>query len=293
MRNIIVMGFLFIGFNPAFAQNQDKKKEDDKNAELKEQTIYIEEAKKDYMPKHKSFTLDPMEANRTDSMKDNSIKDYVYREKISLDFEEDSIPDPAPSLELYEKKQIKKARQDQIKTLAGPHGHSGGFGAVSFKATNFNEQNIVLAGFRGGWIINRSVAIGLEGYGIIPTAEFSNIDPFFPTRIVGGYGGLFIEPIVFSNKIIHVTFPVTSGAGWAGYIYDWEEFNYSYGNDLVDGDVFWYLEPGAGIELNVAKNFRIAMGATYRFTQDLQLINTDSKAFDDWNYFLTLKFGKF
>lgn len=183
---------------------------------------------------------------------------------------------------------------DEIQTLAGKESHHGGFGALTFRASEFNNKDIILAGLRGGWIINRALAIGFEGHGIIPTAEYENIDPtsMARTRVVGGYGGLFLEPIVMSNKVVHVTFPVAGGAGWLGYIKDWEQSN-SYSNDLVDDDVFWYVEPGASMELNVARNFRMNLGASYRFTKELELINTSSSAFDGWNYFLTLKFGSF
>ena len=103
---------------------------------------------------------------------------------------------------------------------------------------------------------------------------------------------MFLEPIILSNKVVHITFPISGGGGWLGYIVDWEQTNY-YENDLIDDDIFWYVEPGAAIELNVARNFRINMGASYRFTKDLDLLSTSSSAFDAWNYFVTLKFGSF
>ncbi len=226
----------------------------------------------------KSFTLD--------------ANDAVLEEKVVEEEPEIEKPD-VPETTTYHYNNYRK--NDEIQTLAGKHSHHGGFGAVSFKATEFNNEDIIMAGFRGGWIINRAMAIGFEGYGIIPTAEYENIDPDISlrSRSVGGYGGIFLEPIVLSNKVVHVTFPVAAGAGWLGYIVDWEENNNYYSNDLIDDDVFWYLEPGAALELNVARNFRINMGASYRFTKDLELINTSSSAFDAWNYFLTLKFGSF
>ena len=189
----------------------------------------------------------------------------------------------------------KRHGHDQIQTLGGRNSHHGGFGAISFRASEFNDKDIILAGIRAGWIINRAIAIGFEGHGVIPTAEYENIDQDLGlrSRLVGGYGGLFLEPIILSNKLVHLTFPVAGGAGWLGYIVDWEQNRHYYFHDLIDDDVFWYIEPGAAIELNVARNFRINMGATYRFTENLELISTSSSAFEAWNYFLTLKFGRF
>ena len=170
-------------------------------------------------------------------------------------------------------------------------GHSGGFGALTFKSSKFRDETIVMAGLRGGWIINRSLAIGLEGYGLIPTAKFQGLAPY-DAVLIGGYGGLFLEPILFSNQVVHVTFPVGGGSGWLGYHEDFDEGQFS-NPDLIEGDVFWYVEPGANVELNLARNFRLALGISKRFTQDLQLIDTDSKAFNKMNYYLTLKIGSF
>jgi hypothetical protein len=186
----------------------------------------------------------------------------------------------------------RRDHQDEIQTLAGDRTHHGGFGALTFTATDFNDKDMMMIGIRGGWIINRALAIGFEAHGLLPIAEYASIDSATSTRAVGGYGGMFIEPIVLSNKIVHVTFPIAAGAGWVGYVVDWEDYDY-YGGDLVDDDVFWFIKPGASVELNVARNFRINLGASYRFTQDLQLLNTPSGGFTGWNYFLTLKFGSF
>ncbi len=189
-------------------------------------------------------------------------------------------------------RQKKQGSQKEIKTLAGSMSHSGGFGAISFKSTEIRDEAIVFAGLRGGWIVNRTLGIGFEGYGAIPTAKFDDI---VPEQVVtlGGYGGMFLELILFSNQVLHVTFPVSGGAGWFGYYEDWENSNNTYSDDLIDDDVFWYVEPGVDLELNVSRNFRLAGGVSKRYTQDLELINTDQNAFETLSYFLTLKIGSF
>ena len=186
-------------------------------------------------------------------------------------------------------------RQSDIKTLTGSGHHSGAFGAVMFKASEFKDKTFAMMGLRGGWIINRSVAIGIEAQGIIPSAKFENInpDPDEKAILLGGYGGLFIEPVLFSNNVIHITFPIASGAGWLGYHEDWEDDSIRRNNELIDDDVFWYVEPGVGMEINVTRHFRMNFGVTKRFTQDLELVDTKNKDFNNLNYSLTLKIGKF
>ena len=186
-------------------------------------------------------------------------------------------------------------RQSDIKTLTGTSHHSGAFGAIMFKASEFKDKTFAMMGLRGGWIVNRSFAVGIEVQGIIPSTKFENIDPDPDEKaiLLGGYGGLFVEPVLFSNNVIHVTFPIASGAGWLGYHEDWEDDRIRRNNDLIDDDVFWYVEPGVGVEINVTRHFRMNLGVTKRFTQDLELVDTKNKDFNNLNYFLTLKIGKF
>ena len=188
-----------------------------------------------------------------------------------------------------------RGSRNQVKTLSGSMSHSGGFGAISFKATDFRDETMVMAGIRGGWIINRTLALGAEGFGIIPTAKYGDHPGITEeVTLLGGYGGLFLELIFFSNEVVHVTFPLGGGAGWLGYdLSGSDPLDLTDGDGLLDEDVFWYIEPGANAEVNVARNFRLAFGISKRFTQDLELEGTGSRALENLNYYLTLKIGRF
>lgn len=215
-----------------------------------------------------------------------------------VDEKEDEDSD-APKIIYYQTTELdrlnKKKRRQDIKTLSGSMSHSGGFGALSFRSTKFRGESLVLAGLRGGWIINRTLGIGIEGHGIIPTAKFTDIEPLREVNVLGGYGGMFLELIFFSNEVVHVTVPVSGGAGWLGYhrIDEDNTIPQPLEENEVDGDVFWYVEPGANLEFNISRNFRLDFGVSKRFTQDLELINTKSDAFDKLNYYITLKIGGF
>ena len=117
---------------------------------------------------------------------------------------------------------------------------------------------------------------------------------------LGGYGGMFIEMIFFSNTVVHVTFPTSAGAGWLGYNEDWENPQPptppgpdGTNSSLIDEDIFWYVEPGVNLELNISRNFRMDFGMSRRFTEDLELVNTSAKAFEKNNFYVTLKVGGF
>ena len=190
---------------------------------------------------------------------------------------------------------IQESDKDGMITLAGNHGHSGGYGAIFFKGTQFKDQTLLISGLRGAWVVNRSFGIGIDLNGIIPTAKYAGVDPegIKQAVLVGGYGGMLLEPILWSNKIVHLTFPMSIGAGWLGFLEDWENNDYYHNSEIYDEDVFWYFEPGINVEVNVARFFRAGVGISKRFTQDLQMMNTSSNAFDQLNYGINLKFGGF
>lgn len=216
------------------------------------------------------------------------IREVVY-DTVYMSTPSESVEIQAENVDIHS--DFKPRKKPEIRTLAGSMGHSGGFGALTFKSSKFRDETVVMAGIRGGWIINRSLAIGLEGFGFIPTAKFQGLSQF-DAVLIGGYGGMFLEPIFFSNQVVHVTFPVSAGAGWMGYHEDFDEGTFN-DPDLIEGDVFWYVEPGANVEFNLARNFRLALGISKRFTQDLELIDTNSDDFNKISYYLTLKIGSF
>lgn len=189
----------------------------------------------------------------------------------------------------------KSKKKEEVRTLYPRKSKKGGgYGALGVKTSEFNDNTLVMAGIRGAWVINRSIGIGIDAWGVVPTADYSMV-PSAPNQnvaLVGGYGGLLFEPILFSNQVIHLIFPISTGMGWLGYQSYGEDYNFSE-SDLIDEDVFWYVEPSAALEINIARFCRLNLGVSKRFTQDLQLVVTDSNDFREWNYFAMLKFGGF
>lgn len=182
----------------------------------------------------------------------------------------------------------------EVQTLLGSKSHFGFFVAPVIKGGLIMDEAALLPGLRLGWTINRVVSLGFEGYGLAPTITRDDILDNQKVRPLMGYGGFFIEPIIGSKKLIHITTPVMIGAGWIGHIRDWnDEHNEPYRDDLIDDQVVWVVEPGINAELNIANFFRVNLGISYRFMSESSLVNTPTKSFEGLNYSLTLKFGRF
>ncbi|MCV9386920.1 hypothetical protein [Reichenbachiella ulvae] len=201
-------------------------------------------------------------------------------------------PEPEPAVVEEEPKKEEK-KKGEIRTLTGSSHHGGGFFGLGVKMSEFQNKSLAMGGIRAAWIINRTLSFGVDAWGVIPSTEYTDIpNPNnYDLNLVGGYGGVFLEPILFSNQVIHLTFPVSSGAGWLGYIPN--IYGDQSSDQLIDQDVFWYVEPGAAVELNISRNFRLNFAVSKRFTQDLDLIGAEDAGFDELNYTLSMKIGRF
>ena len=191
-----------------------------------------------------------------------------------------------PELEYYKNK--------ELKTLLGKDRAGGGYGAFSFGYSVIDDKHAVLFGGRFGWIASHSVGIGIGATGFINEFHYEQAidrDVF----LTGGYGGLYIEPIIFPRLPVHISLPVLFGGGGISYISKESNLN---NNFIEDSEAFLIIEPGAEIELNLTRFFRLAIGATYRLPTSFDVglsgsPTASAESIKGLSYILTFKFGKF
>lgn len=166
----------------------------------------------------------------------------------------------------------------QEQTLVSEDFHSGGFGAPVVKFSEVANEFAVFAGGRGGWIINHTFVLGGGGYGLANDIRFS--DSVTGRDIEFGYGGLELEYINSSSRLVHFSvYLLIGGGGLSGTV-------------LEDESVF-VLEPALNGELNITSFFRLNAGVGYRWVSAV-----DNPGFEDSDFSalygqLTAKFGAF
>ncbi len=185
---------------------------------------------------------------------------------------------------------------NEIKTLFGTHHTNGGYGAFSVGYSQINSLNAITMGGRGAWIIGHSLALGFYGSGFATDFRVLTVDRSY--NLVGGHGGIFIEPILLPKFPVHLSFPVMAGVGGIAYTINRQpDFTGNFDGYVQSSTVFMLAEPGVELELNLTRWFRLAVGASYRFTSDVRLNNTDvtipSNVLKGISGGVTLKFGKF
>lgn len=182
---------------------------------------------------------------------------------------------------------------DEISTIFSKRRSNGGYGAISIGYSEIDGKDAFIGGARGGWIIDHSFAIGLGGYGFINDINYN--DPFdndLDYNLAGGYGGIFLEPIIGSRMPVHLSFPVLFGVGGVAYIENHNHWDYWWSDD-ENSDVYFVFEPAVELEFNLTRHFRVAASASYRYTTDIEMLNTDPDILKGFNAGLVFKFGKF
>jgi len=192
-----------------------------------------------------------------------------------------------PEFEYYKNK--------EIKTLLGRNrGGGGGYCAFTGGYSLIDDEQAVLFGARFGWMAGHSMGVGIGATGFINEYHY---EPSLDRNVflAGGYGGLYIEPILFPRSPVHLSFPILLGGGGISYVSDDPSFN---DNIIEDSEAFLLIEPGAEVELNLTRFFRLSIGATYRLPTafDVGLNGTptaSAESIKGLSYTVSLKFGKF
>lgn len=166
----------------------------------------------------------------------------------------------------------------QERTLVGDGIESGGFGAPVVKLTQVHGELGVLAGGRGGWVINHIFVLGGGGYGLANDVWVQGLFP--EPRLQFGYGGLELEAIIASNSLIHFTVAGLVGGGGVRL-------------GLDPTDAVFVMEPQATVEINVTRFMRLNLGGGYRWVMDVDIPYLTNGDFSAPFGALGLKFGKF
>ena len=191
---------------------------------------------------------------------------------------------------------------DEIRTLFGK-GKKATFGwflGPNGGYTKFSSSDVSLAGLSAGLIINHNFTIGLTAYGIAnnPGLTYEKFIDGKDVRLEGGWGGLLIEYTLFPKAPVHVTFPVLIGGGQLAYHSVKEEYTqngneWDWNHERLDSDKFFIVEPGVKAEVNIFRFMRFGAGVSYRYTPDLELLNTSAGFINNFTVSGSLKFGKF
>ena len=182
----------------------------------------------------------------------------------------------------------------EINTVFKREKRDGFYGSFATGYSPIDNKNGLVFSSRGGWIMDHWFGFGMFGTGFVN--DIDNLESYYnPSTskddysLAGGYGGLFIEPMLLPLKPVHVSFPIMFGVGAATRFN-----NYNYYSDFYsDADFFYVVEPSVELEFNFTRWMRIALYGTYRYTSDISIENIAPSALRNYSAGVNVKIGLF
>jgi hypothetical protein len=138
---------------------------------------------------------------------------------------------------------------------------------LSYHYGQIDKADTYSSSLKIAYVANQQFEVGFVGTGFY--SDLNGLGVGTHARdLVGFYGGLHLEPILFSKSKINVSFPILVGGGAVGLLDDhWD--------DLVVHDDAWdpifVFEPGVNLLYNISRYIQIEAGVKYRLSSNIDL----------------------
>lgn len=176
-------------------------------------------------------------------------------------------------------------REREVETLVRGRPVIGFYGGPVLKYSYLDRRFAFLVGGKGGISFCDIFVIGGSGYGLVNEITVPGSHAPYDEYLSFGYGGLFIEFLIASRKVVHLSTHMLVGGGNMYY----HDYYWRTSGD----DIFFVLEPGMDLEINVCRHFRLGMGGTYRFVNGIGYPEFTDQDMSGFGAALTFKFGRF
>ncbi len=170
-----------------------------------------------------------------------------------------------------------QAQTQETKTLLrGDFKLTGWFVEVPAVYAEVVDRDVFFNAISGGVIFNENFRVGVSGRSY--TNRYNRIKLDFVDEGRGGYlegyeYGIHLEPVIWNKEVVHLTFPVMLGVGYAELSANRQMPDEDNELDNIELEKQQYLvvNPSMHVELNIHKNIRLAGGVGYRFTSEREL----------------------
>jgi hypothetical protein len=154
----------------------------------------------------------------------------------------------------------------------------GIYGEANFQYGQLNDEFTYINGGSLMFIMNKRFAFG----GTMQRNADQNFAPTFVDNpnvaavqyLHTGFGGLKLEYTTMPNSILHVTFPLIIGGGWANVSASRHWYPSTYYQEQAATNSFYIIQPGAQLEMNLIRCIKLYAGVNYRFSMNADVTNT-------------------
>lgn len=168
----------------------------------------------------------------------------------------------------------------------------GVYAGVTTYFGEVNGENAYIMDFKLAYVANRKLEIGLAG-GALYSRNYLSKSVNENSDLIGGYGGIHIEPIIFGKSKVSIGFPLFLGFGGAGFAKD--DYKEAENGDLrfEEWDSFFLAEPGVNLLYNLSRYVQLEAGIKYRISTKLELDPGHIKSINGFSAGVGVKIGIF
>lgn len=128
-----------------------------------------------------------------------------------------------------------------------------------------------MSGLKLAYVANQQFEVGFAANFLYSPQDLYIAPSTRNQDLIAIYGGLHLEPIFFSKKLISLSFPLLIGGGAVGYIEDDYDERFDPEPTEDDFDAVFIIEPGISAQFNLSRYLQIEVGVTYRFSSEIEL----------------------
>jgi len=165
---------------------------------------------------------------------------------------------------------------------------------LSMRYGEVKNKDAFMTGLKIAYVANQQFEVGFEGNFLYSEQDIFNTTLARREDLIGAYGGLHLEPILFSKSRVNLSFPLLIGVGGVGYIgnnFNDEDFEEKLTEDDFDG--FFVAEPGVNVLFNVSRYLQFEAGIKYRFTSKISLVPDSIDRVNGFSAGVGIKVGVF
>lgn len=157
-----------------------------------------------------------------------------------------------------------------------------------------DRENAYMGGLKIAYVANQQFEVGFEGKFLYSDQDLLRGNPSFTEDLVGGYGGLHLEPIFFSKSRVNLSLPILIGGGYVGYVNDAFKKD-SFNGEQFDNDAeaFFFIEPGVSALFNISRYLQLEAGLKYRLTSEVRFTDSQLSNLNGFSTSIGVKVGIF
>ena len=176
---------------------------------------------------------------------------------------------------------------DKKNTVHGVYlGIAGYYGTI-------NKKDTYSASVKLAYVANKQFEVGFAAVGFYTDENGLGLSET-DNDIIGTYGGLHLEPILFSKSKLNLSFPVLIGAGAVNSLKENLNDDFEIIDDYEDDwDAVFVIEPGLAILYNINRYIQLETFIKHRFSSKLSFENTSIERINGFSGGIGIKVGVF